>query len=108
MVYLREQGFNVVARDVDEAMLGEMKVGSRVPRGLEACHTAVVGPYVVEGHVPAADIRRLLAERPAVVGVAVPGMPVGSPGMEAEDGRREAYTVFTFDRDGKTGVFARH
>ena len=108
MVHLREHGFKVVTHDVDEATLVEMKVGVRVPRALEACHTAVVGPYVVEGHVPAADIRRLLAERPAVVGLAVPGMPVGSPGMEAEDGRREAYAVLTFDREGKTGVFAQH
>jgi hypothetical protein len=107
VVYLREQGFSVVARDVDEATLVEMKVGVRVPRALEACHTALVGPYVIEGHVPAADIRRLLAERPAVVGLAVPGMPAGSPGMD-DGGRREAYTVLTFDRAGKTGVFARY
>lgn len=107
MVHLREHGFNVVTHDVDEATLVEMKVGVRVPRALEACHTAVVGPYVVEGHVPAADIKRLLAERPAVVGVAVPGMPAGSPGMET-DGRREAYAVLTFDRKGKTAVFAQH
>ncbi len=107
MVHLRDQGFTVVTRDVDEATLVEMKVGVRVPRALEACHTALVGDYVIEGHVPAADIDRLLAEHPAVIGLAVPGMPVGSPGMESGD-RHEAYAVLTFDRDGKTGVFARH
>ena len=84
-----------------------MKAGSRVPGALATCHTAVVGAYVVEGHVPAADIDRLLEERPAVVGIGVPGMPIGSPGMEMGE-RRDSFTVYTFDREGKTGVFARH
>lgn len=95
------------ARDVDEAALMDMKAASRVPRSLEGCHTALVDGYVVEGHVPAADIDRLLEERPPVVGIAVPGMPVGSPGMEMGD-RRDPYTVLTFDREGKTTVFARY
>jgi hypothetical protein len=107
VVHLRDHGFTVVTRDVDEATLMEMKASVRVPRELEACHTALVGAYVIEGHVPAADITRLLAEHPAVIGLAVPGMPVGSPGMESGD-HHEAYTVLTFSRDGKTGVFARH
>lgn len=107
MVHLREHGFDVVTREVDDATLTEMKAGSQVPRALEACHTAVVGKYVVEGHVPAADIDRLLDEQPDVLGVAVPGMPIGSPGMEVGD-QREAYVVLTFDRAGKTTVFARH
>lgn len=85
----------------------EMKASARVPRSLEGCHTAFVGGFVVEGHVPASDIDRLLAERPSVRGVAVPGMPVGSPGMEMGT-RREPYAVMTFDREGKTEVFARH
>ena len=85
----------------------EMKAGARIPRSLEGCHTALVGGFVVEGHVPASDIDRLLAERPAVLGVAVPGMPVGSPGMEMGE-RHEPYAVLTFDREGNTGVFARH
>jgi hypothetical protein len=97
VVHLRDHGFTVVTR----------KAGSRVPRELEACHTAVIGKYVVEGHVPAADIERLLDEEPEVLGVAVPGMPIGSPGMEMGD-QREAYAVLTFDRAGKTTVFARH
>jgi len=105
--HLQAEGFTVVAHDVDEAALMEMKSGTRVPRALEGCHTALVDGYVVEGHVPASDIDRLLAERPPVVGIAVPGMPIGSPGMEMGD-RREPYAVMTFDRDGKTGIFARH
>jgi hypothetical protein len=107
VVHLQEHGFEVVVRDVDEAALQEMKAGSRVPRALASCHTAVVGAYIVEGHVPATDIDRLLAEQPAVVGIGVPGMPIGSPGMEMGE-RRDPFTVYTFDRAGDTGVFARH
>lgn len=77
-----------------------------MPVDLQTCHTAVVDGYVVEGHVPADLIHRLLRERPAVAGLAVPGMPAGSPGMEVPGGRAERYRVFTFDRSGKTGVFA--
>ena len=97
----------MVPRDVDEATLMEMKAASHVPRALASCHTATVGKYVVEGHVPAADIDRLLDEQPEVLGLAVPGMPVGSPGMEMGD-RRDPYAVLTFDRAGSTAVFARH
>lgn len=107
MVHLQEHGFTVVPRDVDEAALMEMKTGSRVPRALATCHTAIVGKYVIEGHVPAADIDRLLDEQPDVLGLAVPGMPIGSPGMEMGD-RREPYAVLTFDRAGNTAVFERH
>ena len=85
----------------------EMKTGSRVPRALATCHTAIVGKYVIEGHVPAADIDRLLDEQPDALGLAVPGMPIGSPGMEMGD-RREPYAVLTFDRAGNTAVFERH
>jgi len=85
----------------------EMKAGSRVPQALGSCHTATVGKYVIEGHVPAGDIDRLLDEQPDVLGLAVPGMPVGAPGMELGD-QREAYAVLTFDRGGKTAVFERH
>jgi len=78
-----------------------------VPRALQSCHTAVVEGYVIEGHVPADVIDRLLRERPSVVGLAVPGMPVGSPGMEAPGRAAERYDVLTFDRTGRTTVFAR-
>jgi hypothetical protein len=77
-----------------------------VPAGLEACHTATVGGYVVEGHVPADQIDRLLRERPKAAGIAVPGMPAGSPGMEGS-GPPQRYDVLLFERGGRTSVFAR-
>ena len=83
-----------------------MKARLGVPRDQEACHTATVGGYVVEGHVPADDIKRLLRERPAVAGVAVPGMPMGSPGMEGPT--REPYEVRTFGGKLAPHVFAKH
>jgi len=84
----------------------EIKRQYGIPGPLESCHTGVVDGYLVEGHVPADDLRRFLAERPSVAGLAVPGMPAGSPGMEGPT--PEPYNVFTFTRDGQTGVFARH
>ena len=78
-----------------------------MPDDLRSCHTASVGGYAIEGHVPAADIRRLLAERPARPGIAVPGMPMGSPGME-QGGVRQPYETILFTRDGRRRVFARH
>ena len=80
----------------------------RVPADLEGCHTALVGGYVIEGHVPADTIKRLLRERPQVVGVAVPGMPPGSPGMEQPGGRGRPYNVVSFDAQGTTRVYERH
>jgi len=83
-----------------------IKRGLGVPEVLESCHTGVVNGYVIEGHVPALDIKRLLKQKPKVVGLAVPGMPVGSPGMEGS--RVDRYDVLSFDKAGKTAVFARH
>jgi len=77
-----------------------------VPRALQSCHTAVVEGYVIEGHVPADLIDRLLRERPSVVGLAVPGMPVGSPGMEVPGRAAERYQVLAFDQKGRITVFA--
>ena len=77
-----------------------------VPPALQSCHTAVVEGYVIEGHVPADLIDRLLRERPSVVGLAVPGMPVGSPGMETSGQAAERYQVLAFDQKGRTTVFA--
>ena len=77
-----------------------------MPAALQSCHTALVDGYVVEGHVPADLVDRLLQERPRVVGIAVPGMPVGSPGMEVPGRPADRYQVVTFDRSGQTGVFA--
>ena len=78
-----------------------------VPANLSSCHTTVVGDYIVEGHVPAEDVARLLAEKPDVAGIAVPGMPIGSPGMESGD-YTEPYTVFSFTDSGETAAFADH
>jgi hypothetical protein len=102
--HLRGHGYPVTAIDVSD--LAAVKQRHGVPPALESCHTAVVEGYVIEGHVPADLIDRLLRERPPVAGLAVPGMPLGSPGMETA-GRGEPYQVLTFDRDGKTRVYAR-
>lgn len=85
-----------------------VKARHRVGDQLAACHTALVEGYVVEGHVPAEDIVRMLRERPEIVGLTVPGMPLGAPGMEAPSGERERYDVLSFDEAGNTSVFARH
>jgi hypothetical protein len=90
----------------DAPDLGAVKRQHGVPRDLASCHTALVDGYVVEGHVPADLIDRLLRERPKVVGLAVPGMPAGSPGMESPGQRPEPYRVLAFDRSGKSTVFA--
>jgi hypothetical protein len=103
-VHLRSGGFLVTERD--EVDLVPVKRRHGVPRALESCHTALVEGYVIEGHVPADLIDRLLHERPKVVGLAVPGMPVGSPGMESPGRKPERYQVLAFDRSGRTTVFA--
>jgi hypothetical protein len=92
-------------RTVETDDLSEVKARLGVPTSLQACHTAVVGPYVFEGHVPTDLVRRFLAERPKALGLAVPGMPAGSPGMEV-GGRHEHYDVIQFDKAGKTRVYA--
>lgn len=79
-----------------------------MPSELQSCHTAIVDGYVIEGHVPAAEIQRLLKERPKVLGLAVPGMPIGSPGMEINGQPAEAYQVIAFAEDGSTSVFASY
>lgn len=104
---MRGAGFQVEARDVDQDRLMEVAMQAGVPAQLGSCHTAQVGGYIVEGHVPAEDVRRLLRERPPVTGIAVPGMPIGSPGME-QGNRREPYNVIAFAAGGRTSVFARH
>ncbi len=100
---MRAAGFEISARDTPD--MPAIKQRYKVPAALASCHTALVGGYVVEGHVPADLITRLLKEKPKVLGLTVPGMPIGSPGMEG--GTREAYEVLTFDAAGKTTVFAR-
>lgn len=105
MDHLREKGFKVDARDVMDLNAVKRKHG--VPAALESCHTGLVDGYVVEGHVPADVIDQLLRERPKVAGLAVPGMPVGSPGMEVPGHKAERYDVIAFDARGTTRIFAR-
>ena len=102
--HLQAAGFQTQVHDV--ADLAAVKEQLGVPRALGSCHTATVGGYVIEGHVPAADIRRLLAQRPQGTGLAVPGMPVGSPGMEYGD-RVDPYQVLLWG-DGEERVFAQY
>ena len=102
--HLRASGFEVRVHDVVEP--GEYRRLYGVPEGFASCHTAVVGGYAVEGHVPAGEIKRLLAERPKAQGLAVPGMPTGSPGMEGP--KSDPYDVLLFQRDGRFATFARY
>ena len=102
--HLQNHGFSVEEHDLQDMSPVKTKLG--VPRDLHSCHTARVSGYIIEGHVPAADIIRLLKERPQVKGLAVPGMPVGSPGMEGA--YRTPYDVLTFQEDGKTAVYSRY
>lgn len=102
--HLEADGFRVEKRMVEDVSAARKTYG--VPPALASCHTAVVDGYVVEGHVPASDIRRLLAERPRALGLSAPGMPAGSPGMEAAG--TEAYETVLFRADGSADVFARH
>ena len=95
------------ANNVPQSQLTAIATQGGVTTELSSCHTAKVGNYMVEGHVPAADIQRLLKEKPAIAGIAVPGMPMGSPGME-QGGRVEPYYTVAFTRDGKKTVFAKH
>jgi hypothetical protein len=104
--HLRSHGFTVRTTDTDA--LDDIKAKHQIPQSTRSCHTALVGGYVVEGHVPAADVQRLLKERPAVAGIAVPGMPIGSPGMEVPGMKAQAFDVIAFTKQGTTRVFASH
>jgi len=100
--HLRRNGFAPTSENV--ADLQAVKEVNKIPAQARSCHTALVGGYVVEGHVPAAEIQRLLREKPKVAGLAVAGMPIGSPGMEGPNSR--PYDVLTFDKAGKTAVYS--
>ncbi len=102
--HLEANGFTVEATDVNDINLIKRSYG--IPQALASCHTAVVGDYLVEGHVPAEDIVQLLKQKPAIKGISVPGMPIGSPGMEG--GNPQAYDVVSFDAQGETEVFTSH
>jgi len=106
IAHMRASGFTVTVRD--EANIDAVKDQLGVPAAVRSCHTALVGGYLVEGHVPAADVKRLLAQRMKVVGLAVPGMPTGTPGMEIPGRAAETYQVLSFDSRGGTKVFAKH
>ena len=105
--HLEANGFAV---KVNHGGHSEMRAKLGIPAKLGSCHTALVGGYAVEGHVPAKDIRRLLKEQPQAVGLTVPGMPVGSPGMDAPDygGRKDPYDVLLVSRTGETKVYASY
>jgi hypothetical protein len=97
----------VEAKNVADSQLVSIAIQSGVPADLQTCHTARIGGYIVEGHVPAEDIQRMLKEKPAIVGIGVGGMPMGSPGME-QGGRRQTFNTMAFTKDGKEAVFAKH
>ncbi|MFE4108508.1 DUF411 domain-containing protein [Almyronema epifaneia] len=103
--HMEAAGFTV-KDDLTEDMTA-IKEQYGVPANLASCHTTIVDDYVVEGHIPAEDVQRLLVEKPDVAGIAVPGMPIGSPGMESGD-YVEPYTVFSFTESGETAAFAEH
>jgi hypothetical protein len=102
--HVRANGFRATTTDL--ADVAPVKNTHKVPANLVSCHTALIGGYVVEGHVPADDIKRLLAERPDIIGIAAPGMPSGSPGME--NGQIDRYDVIAIGKDGSRKVWATH
>ena len=104
--YLKSYNYNVTEKNTRELLSLKKKMG--IPEKLASCHTAVIDGYIIEGHVPAETIDNLLAERPDIYGLAVPGMPVGSPGMESPAGEVQPYDVYMFDQGGATGVYASH
>ena len=102
--YVKDAGFDLTVVDMDD--LSEVKRSAGVPDKLQACHTALVGNYVAEGHVPVDLIRKMLAGKPKIAGIAVPGMPVGAPGME-QGSTKQPFDVIAFDRNGNTSVYAK-
>lgn len=103
--HMKKAGFTVQVREVEDVTPTARKLG--VPDNLRSCHTSKIGGYVIEGHVPASDVKLLLATTPKATGIAVPGMVFGSPGMEQGD-LKEPYKVVQFDKSGNTRVFASH
>ena len=104
--HLKAAGLTV--RTTDTETVDQLKNKHGGPRQVRSCHTALVAGYVIEGHVPVADVQRLLKERPAIVGIGVPGMPIGSPGMEVPGVKPQAFNVIAFTKDGSMKVFASH
>ena len=104
IAHLQKNGFKVTANDVPDTAPVRESLG--IPVKLGSCHTAKIGGYAIEGHVPAADIKRLLKEKPKAIGLAVPGMPAGSPGMESPN--PQPYNTLLVMKDGSTKVWAKH
>jgi hypothetical protein len=105
--HLKKNGFKVRVHNMSPSRLDRIKTEARIPDQYASCHTAKVAGYVIEGHVPAEDIKRLLTEKPKAIGLSVPGMPIGSPGMEVGK-KKEAYDVLLLKEDGSTEVYAKH
>lgn len=103
---MEQNGFTVITEDIQD--MAKIKTRYSVPMELQSCHTAIVDGYVIEGHVPVAEITRLLDERPDIIGLAVAGMPVGSPGMEVEGAAPQPFDVIAFDKEGQKEVFATY
>lgn len=104
--HLRAEGFTVVTHDMEN--MDSVKKSAGIPKHLQSCHTALVEGYTIEGHVPAADIKRLLVKRPKIAGLTAPGMPMKSPGMQAPDLPPKDYDVLAFTEDGKAAVFTKY
>lgn len=104
--HMQQAGFRVKVNNVDDLGLVKKRLG--IPPAMGSCHTAEVGDYFIEGHVPAEDVKRLLAEHPKARGLTVPGMPIGSPGMEIPSRKAQAYDVYLIASDGTSSVFAHH
>ena len=105
--HMRQNGFQPTVHDVSAAQVRAVSQAAGLKDEGTSCHTAKVGNYIVEGHVPAADVQRMLKEKPSIAGIAAPGMPIGSPGMEMGD-RKQPYNVIAFTKDGKSTVFVKH
>ena len=103
VAYMKKEGFDLKVIDLDD--LSEIKRSAGVPSAMESCHTGLISSYVVEGHVPADLVRKMLTEQPKLIGLSVPGMVNGPPGMD--DGPKQPYQVIGFTREGKTSVYAR-
>jgi hypothetical protein len=102
---MKANGFDVKAIDVDD--IDKVKRDHGVPASAASCHTALVNGYVVEGHVPADAVQKMLRDKPAIAGLAVPGMPIGAPGMEMPNGQKDPYAIVSFDKSGKTALYDR-
>jgi hypothetical protein len=103
--HMQANGFEVKAINVDD--IDKVKRDHGVPDAAASCHTGIVNGYIVEGHVPADAVLKMLKDKPAIAGIAVPGMPMGSPGMEVPGGQKEPYSIVSFDKSGKTSIYQK-